>query len=194
MAENRSNESRSIGRRIIRGVLVILLGCVGTCALCYFAWNFNYISADFAAWRAKGRVERIYAQTRKAAPKGITLIREEKPNSDIYHCALSDGAPQYASVRAQQIYRTTTPFSDVLAAYQAKFAAWGWVESNTTDLRIVGFRHPSDENLVVGLCAPVETFPSAGYTRFVIFFGFDETSGCEGTWTRLEWIAARYCN
>ncbi len=183
------------GHHIIYGLLAVLIGCGGIYLFLYVYLNSENVRAGLVASEAQERVEQIYAKTREVVPVGVTLIGEEKPQSSTYAWGLSDGAPRYARVHAQQIYTATTALSDVVATYKANFVTWGWVTlpvSNESDLLSIVFRHPSDENLLVGLCSPVEGFSPIGSTQYIIFFDFDETAGCEGR-TRLGCVAARYC-
>jgi hypothetical protein len=182
-------------RLILYAALAIGL-ILGTCfVIFYLMINYQYMRADFVASRAQGRVEKIYEQVRESVPNGATLISESKPRKGIYHFALSDGAPQYASVDAQQIYTTNIPFSEVVAAYKDQFKKRKWdalSAKDETDLLSLAFRHPHDENLIVGLCLPQEPFPPTYSTiQYTVFFDFDETNGCEGS--RLGCVAGRYC-
>ncbi len=197
MAENHANQSsyaRSVGRRIIYGFLAVLLCCGSVCLCPYLLMKLNYIRADFVGWKAERRVEQIYRRTREALPDRVTLVSEEKPDSGNYAWGLSAGSTRYACVRAQQTYMATTPFNDVLATYEANFEKWGWAPlplGDETELLSIIFKHPSDEKLLVGVCSPVDAFRPRYPIQYVVFFDFDETSGCEGT--RLHCIATRYC-
>ncbi len=173
---------------------VILLG-ITTLFIVSFIWVFfgNRIHATVIAAIEKRRIEQVYTQTREASPDGVTLISEEKPQSDTFTWGLNSD-PLYATAYALQTYVTVTTFSDVLADYEATFQKWGWstVPLNEENLSLgMVFRHPSEKNLLVGLCSPVDSGQPTTPIGYVVFFDFHEVPNCDGSY--LYCLSVDYC-
>jgi hypothetical protein len=193
---DKSQRLPSIVQVIMYALLTIVLSC-GCCYLLFYLYlNWPYIRGGFVASQAQARVDPIYQQMLDMIPNGTTLVSEEKPQSGTYSFSLSDGAPRNAFVRAQQNYTTAVGFSEVLTTYEDQLTQAGWVTlplSTDSTAVSIAFRHPNDENLIVGLCSPVEANLQSNSAQYIIFFDFDETGDCEGRSTRLGCVAAHYC-